>query len=241
MANPSSIIDLSRWKLTLPTGKKGAPTEITQPKLNTYSDANFNVSGASVMFTASTRGVTTSGSKYPRSELREMKPGGKKLASWSNRRTTRTLEITQAILELPSGKPEVVAGQIHGADDDITALILRSGTLSIRIGDNGYEDIGAYTLGTVFTFQYKARPGGIECRYNGTLVHTINGNFSGCYFKAGCYTQANKSNGSGKGRVAISALSLDGAAPLAAPPVVTEDVPRPAEPEAPAEDNPCGG
>lgn len=239
MADPSSIINLDRWKVTLPTGKKGAPTEITQPRLNTFSDSNFYVDGANVIFTASTGGVTTSGSSYPRSELREMKAGGKKLASWSNKRMTRTMDVTEAFIELPSGKPEVVGAQIHDAADDVTALILRGDSLSIRIGDNGYEEIDAsYTLGTFFTFQYKARPGGIECRYNGVLVHTIGGNFSGCYFKAGCYTQANRSNGSGKGVVAISSLTLDGAAPVVPPPVVVEDTPRPPEPPVPA--SPCG-
>jgi hypothetical protein len=241
MANPSSIINLANWKLTLPTGKKGSPAEITQPKLDTYSGAHFYVDGANVIFTAPTNGVTTSGSLYPRSELREMKAGGKKLAAWSNKRTTRTLDVAATFLELPSGKREVVACQIHGGSDDITKLILRGSTLSITIGDNGNEDIGAYTLGTPFTFRYKARPGGIECWYNGALVHTIPGNFSGAYFKAGCYTQANKSNGSGKGQVAISSLTLDGAAPLAPPPVVVEDTPRPPEPEPPPPENPCGG
>lgn len=239
MADPSSILNLDRWKLTLPTGRKGSPTEITQPRLNTYSDSNFNVSGGAVVFTGPTAGVTTSGSSYPRSELREMKAGGKKLASWSNKRMTRTMEVTEAFLELPSGKSEVVGAQIHGGSDDITKLILRESTLSITIGDSGNEDIGAYTLGTYFTFQYKARPGAIECWYNGVQVHEIPGNFSGAYFKAGCYTQANRTNGSGKGVVAISSLTLDGAAPVALPPVVVEDTPRPPEPPVPA--TPCGG
>lgn len=238
MTNPSSILNLDNWKLTLPTGKKGSPAEVTQPRLDTYSDSNFNVDGSSVIFTAPTSGVTTSGSSYPRSELREMQAGGKKLASWSNKRMTRTMDVTEAFLELPSGKPEVVGAQIHGGADDITKLILRESTLSITIGDNGNEDIGSYTLGTYFTFRYVARPHGIECWYNGVLVHTIPGNFSGAYFKAGCYTQANRTNGSGKGRVAISSLTLDGAAPAAPPPVVVEDAPRPVEPQVPA--TPCG-
>lgn len=242
MAVPSSIINLDRWKLTLPTGKRGNPTEVRQPKLNSYSGTHFSVSGSSVIFTAPVTGVTTSGSNYPRSELREMKAGGTKEASWSNKRKTRTMEITQAILEIPSGNDRgVVAGQIHGGSDDVTALILRADGLLIRIGDKRYETVDAgYVLGTYFTFQFKARPGGIEYRYNGSLVFTLPGNFSGCYFKAGCYTQANKSNGGGKGQVAISALSLDGAAPLALPPEVAEDEPRASEPEPPPVGSPCG-
>ena len=134
MTDPSSIVNLANWKVTLPTGKKGSPTEVTQPRLNTFSDSNFYVDGANVIFTASTGGVTTSGSSYPRSELREMKAGGKKPASWSNKRMTRTMDVTEAFLELPSGKPEVVGAQIHGGADDITKLILRGSTLSITIG-----------------------------------------------------------------------------------------------------------
>src|SRR5690606_19593315 len=36
-AYPSEVLDLSDWKLTLPTGEEEDPTEITQPELASFS------------------------------------------------------------------------------------------------------------------------------------------------------------------------------------------------------------
>jgi hypothetical protein len=38
---PSSILDLSYWKVTLPIGPSGSPTEIKQPSLATFEDSYF--------------------------------------------------------------------------------------------------------------------------------------------------------------------------------------------------------
>jgi poly(beta-D-mannuronate) lyase len=121
---PAQVLDLTNWKVTLPTGKPGSPTEITQPALATYTDANFCVSTDSptgVVFTAACGGVTTSGSSYPRSELREM--SGKSLAAWgSNDGLTHTMDFTGALLMSPIVKPQVVVGQVHDASDDVIEI-----------------------------------------------------------------------------------------------------------------------
>ncbi len=72
---PSDVLDLANWHLTLPvdTSHAGSPDEIDQPELDTYSNASFfflNTLKTGVTFRAYTNGATTSGSGYPRSELR---------------------------------------------------------------------------------------------------------------------------------------------------------------------------
>ena len=72
---PADLLDLTNWKITLPIGSSGSPTEIKQPQLDTYSvDPYFKLTTAKdgVQFRAHCGGTTTSGSSYPRSELREM-------------------------------------------------------------------------------------------------------------------------------------------------------------------------
>jgi hypothetical protein len=240
MASPASILALSQdWKLTLPTGSSNSPTEITQPKLATYADANFRAATDHVLFTAKCGGVTTSGSGYPRSELREMRNGGKDKAAWANSSGTHIMSVDQAFTHLPVVKPHVVASQIHGADDDITACRLEGSKLWITEGDNTHFHLltASYVLGTRFTLQWTARPGGIDFNYNsGAVTGTVPGNYSGCYFKAGCYTQSSTSKGdssSAYGEVAMYQLVMG---PLPPKPA------RPAAPKPPPDDeNPCGG
>src|SRR3972149_7290470 len=109
----SEILDLANWKLQLPIGTQGSVTEIKQPALATYSsDPYFLVTssgnGNGVQFRAPVNGVTTSGSSYPRSELREM--NGTANASWSTTSGTHTMYIDQAVTAVPKTKQQIVVG-----------------------------------------------------------------------------------------------------------------------------------
>lgn len=55
---------------------------------------------------------------------------------------------------------------------------------------------GSLALNTVFEVRFVVGGGQIKAYYNGTLVSTISKSFSGAYFKAGAYTQANCTNSS---------------------------------------------
>jgi hypothetical protein len=78
---PAQILDLSNWKITLPIGTAEKPTEILQPQLGSYQlDPWFIVQNGAVRLRAAVNAPTTSGSNYPRSELREMKNNGKDMA-----------------------------------------------------------------------------------------------------------------------------------------------------------------
>ncbi|WEV26665.1 polysaccharide lyase family 7 protein [Streptomyces sp. 71268] len=193
---PADVLDLTNWKQTLPIGEDERPTEITQPELARYShDPYFKVAsdGKSVQFRAPVNGVTTSGSKNPRSELREMKNGGKDKASWSTTSGTHTMTVREAFTHLPNDRPYVVGAQIHGGSDDLTVFRLEGRKLYVTKEDTTHHKLvdDDYRLGTVFEAKFVAGGGKVKVYYNGELKTTISHSGSGNYFKAGAYTQAN--------------------------------------------------
>jgi hypothetical protein len=199
---PAELLELTNWKVTLPIG---SPTEIKQPELATYAiDPWFRVNSkcTGVRFRAHTSGSTTSGSGYPRSELREMTNGGKTKASWSTTSGTHRMYIDQAITAVPKGKKHVVAGQIHDGSDDVIVIRLEYPKLFVDInGKAGPTLDSSYTLGKRFQVEFVATGGTIRIYYNGasTPAHTHTQSAFGCYFKAGVYTQSNCSRESSHG------------------------------------------
>ncbi|OGE70564.1 hypothetical protein A2617_03365 [Candidatus Daviesbacteria bacterium RIFOXYD1_FULL_41_10] len=195
-ASPQTAINLADWKLTLPIGSVESPTEIKQPALNTYQIDPWFVanSGGGVRFRAAVNGVTTSGSGYPRSELREMTDNGSTKASWSSTSGTHTMFIDQAITSLPKTKQHVVAGQIHDSLDDVIVIRLESSKLYINVdGKNIYTLDSNYTLGKRFTVKFVVSGGKTSIYYNNSAdpSYILDKSYSGGYFKAGVYTQSN--------------------------------------------------
>lgn len=210
---PGQVINLNGWKITLPTGSSGKPKEVTQPALATFeAKPNFYTDdGAEVIFRADTNGVTTPNSKNPRSELRQMKQNGTDLAAWSNKNETWTMEVEEAFTHLPDGKPHVVGAQVHDGNDDVTVLRKEGDKLYVTKGDDTHYALVASGIGTEYLkVKVIARKGGgIEWYLNDVKVATVTGVYSGCYFKAGCYTQASSKDGyTGYGEVRIQADSL---------------------------------
>ena len=194
---PANKLNLTNWKETLPTGSSGSPTEIKQPSLATYTnDPYFKINATcdGVQFRAPVNGVTTSGSSYPRSELREMTSNGTANASWSTASGIHVMTIDQAITAVPKTKKHVVAGQIHDSADDVIVIRLEYPKLFVDInGTTGPVLDANYVLGKRFTVQFVASSGQIKIYYNGsaTPAYTLNKIGSGMYFKAGAYTQSN--------------------------------------------------
>ncbi|MBB4688377.1 polysaccharide lyase family 7 protein [Amycolatopsis jiangsuensis] len=194
-ANPADVLDLQNWYLGLPIGEKEHPQNVKQPELATYSvDPWFRATDdcTAVQFRAAVNGVTTSGSDYPRSELREMTDSGKEEASWSSTSGTHTMVIDEAITAAPEGRPNIVAGQIHGSDDDLSVFRLEGSKLYVTDEDEKHTLLTSdYELGTRFQAKFVVSDGKIKAYYNGDLKATLSKKFSGAYFKAGAYTQAN--------------------------------------------------
>ena len=193
-SHPADVLDLANWKETLPIGSAGKPTEVSQPQLKTFSADPWFTTAAGctgVQFRAAVNGVTTSGSGYPRSELREMDGGD--AASWSTTQGTSTLTVDTSVTHLPADKPQVVVAQIHDSEDDVTVFRLEGSKLYVTKGNDTHYQLadGNYRLGTRFTVRFVAGGGRISAFYNGTKVADFAEESSGDYFKAGVYTQAN--------------------------------------------------
>ena len=204
-SSSTAEMDLDNWYLTLPTGKKGAPDTVYSPELARYSSKWFHVDDATggIVFTANAGGVTTKGSDYPRSELREM--NGDKKASWSNTKGTHTLQVRQAVTAVPKAKQEVVTAQVHDSSDDVLEVRLEGRKLIAQYND-GKTDVvldPKYALGTVYDVKIVAAGGRIQVFYNGTKKVDIARKGSGWYFKSGSYVQSNTSKGDKPSAVAV--------------------------------------
>ena len=211
---PGDLLDLQDWYLTLPTGTDGDPEDVRQPELSTYSCEYFrlNEDGDGVVFRANAGGVTTKNSRYPRSELREM--AGRERAAWSNTSGTHTLEVRQAITEVPPAKPEVVAAQIHGGADDVLQIRLEGRTLAVHYGDGAKRVVldPDYRLATPYDLRIVAADRRIVVFYNGERKAEIAERGYGWYWKVGAYTQSNRESGDAAdavGEVVVYALDID--------------------------------
>ncbi len=194
---PAYLLDLTNWALTLPTGVEERPNEILQPELSTFEQPPYflvNPWGEAVVFHANVGGVTTAGSGYARTELREMTNGGTERAAWSTTVGRHTMSITQAITHVPVVKPHVVAGQIHDGSDDVVAIRLEGERLFVDQGGDLVAELDpSYRLGEPFTVRFVAEEGYVEVYYERRIwpVARIAVDADTCYFKAGAYTQSN--------------------------------------------------
>jgi poly(beta-D-mannuronate) lyase len=199
---PASVLDLSRWKLTLPVDmqRDGSPDEIRQPQLNAYRQVQyFDVfaGGKAVVFRTPCGGVPTKGSRYPRTELREMQADGKTAANWSVAdRASHVLTARLAVTRVPVRKPHVICAQIHNESDKLLAVRLEGSRLLVE--GESREDTTItrdYVLGTPFTIQIAAGNGSMRLLYDGREILDWKEDRSGCYFKIGCYAQSNVESG----------------------------------------------
>lgn len=224
--------DLSHWKLTLPTGSSGHPTEISAPQLVAGYSSQYFYRGkdGELVFWCPVTGVTTSGSSYSRSELRETNPDGS-LYNWNVADGTATLAASLAVNTVPStGK--VVVGQIHdnGAGgikgQPLLKLVYKydsaSGTGILEAQVRPYPESSTsdnYTVATGIklneVFSYK-----IELKADLTLNVQINGQTKysksidsrwksqGMYFKAGSYCQDNSGSSTEGAKVSFYDLTV---------------------------------
>ncbi len=214
---PAKVLDLSSWKLSIPSDKQqqGRADEISVIELQTFSQPDFffvNKAGDGVVFRAPCGGKTTKNSKYPRSELREMR-GSKKPADWStDDKQLHVMTVKLAITHAPAKKKHVVCAQIHDKTDDVLMVRLEGNKLFIE--RNQLKEIPLdddYKLGTIFEIKIEAAQGRIKLWHNGKQKLDWKKSSKNCYFKAGCYTQSNTSRGDtpdSYGEVAIYQLSL---------------------------------
>jgi len=182
-------IELAKFKL-----QYGTPTafkEIAPSKLKEVAPYFRKGVSGEWIFRAPVNVKTTKGSKYPRSELREMYNDDDE-ADWSSSSGYHQMIANIAFLHLPNDTPNLVGCQIHDGDDDITVFRLEGKKLWITDGNNLLKMVtDKYELGTIFEVRYLVYKDKITVYYNGISSATIARKFIDAYFKAGAYTQAN--------------------------------------------------
>ena len=185
---PAQVLDLRRWKLTIPyDGSDSGSTadEIKwgeSPDLATYrslSHFHSTSDNKSVVFRAPVGGAKTGGSVFARSELRERTlwdGSNQSNCDWSNQSGTHSMSITQRVTHLPRVVPRVVVGQIHDPRDEVVMIRVDGSSIIAEASypHPDYEDgrkvqkplTTAYNLGTFFTIRISAGPGGVAVFYN---------------------------------------------------------------------------
>lgn len=197
---------LAFWRLnsTLPTGTNYTNSLDFDPvDLEDYSDSTFRVvTGGGVSMKARFGGaVTSTGTAYSRTELREMASADTP-AAWDCTGRKKEMTVRARIKATPRNKPEMSVAQIHDAENDNLIVMYRydkaqnggalpaAGTLGdkgrilVKWNDSSSESLldGSYTVGDTIALVVRANgavadgypgPGRMSVHYtNETRGHT---------------------------------------------------------------------
>lgn len=141
MAWTHDNFDLRDWKITFPVDEDyfdgggnvsdGRAYEVLPNELEGFEAEEFfyyDESEGGMVFRSPVEGATTSsGTRYTRTELREME--GDSLAAWTVGEggvLSATLKITDFAEEFDGDPARVIVGQIHGQDDELCRLYVDS-------------------------------------------------------------------------------------------------------------------
>jgi hypothetical protein len=225
---PAGNFNLTNWYLGLPVdgsgGTNGASASISAATLTAgYSNALYfhTAADGAMVFWAFCNGATTSGSSYPRSELREQISPPSNSSNWIPL-GLHQLNAQCRVTQVPStGK--VIIGQIHcytGNARPLVKLQYNNGVIEALIKTNSnfdpdykfyFQNVG---LSNLVNYQIRMENGLITTTVNGSN-QTINVFLTdpdwatnGLYFKAGSYCQDNSGTNDSEGaRVAFYALA----------------------------------
>jgi hypothetical protein len=191
------------WELQLPTGSGTSPTTVSPSSLASFSDAfYFKASDGGQVFVDPAHGITTSGSKHPRAEMRESTSSGAE-AAWSAA-GTNTMTVTGKVLRVGGGSSgAVTVGQVFNGTDSITLCELQYSNAAKGFklfyeeakGEGG-SPIDLKTpvaLDSKYTFTLALTKDELTVTINGKQVysHTPSANIlkKKFYFKFGAYDQ----------------------------------------------------
>jgi Ca2+-binding RTX toxin-like protein len=250
---PGQNFDLDDWKLQLPVdangGFDGRYAEIRD--LDHYASTWFRTGlDGAMLLRAPVEGVTTGGSRYARTELRELENGAN--AAWTLNEGGK-MAVTMQVDEVPElfdgSDARIVIGQVHGGDHQLVRLYYQDGSIhwingrnEVQARDARYEfhdsDGNRPEISLDETFSYSISVKGSSLTL--TLVSDgetytssirIGGGWSDnhFYFKAGLYLGTNESNSRGEGQVSIYDIDLGGttSAPAPAPSPTPDPTPAP--------------
>jgi hypothetical protein len=191
------------WELQLPSGYGNTIDTVGPDSLADYSDDYYYTAddGGQIFMDPQT-GITSSGSKHPRTELRELDSDGNHVA-WSAS-GTNTLTVTGQVLQVGGDyKGRVTLGQVYNSDDSIPLFELEYSSAvggfvgvyeEVKGGSSGVIDLSTpVDLYSQYTFSLDLSNNALTVTINGNQVYcnwpsdaVINNGF---YFKAGAYDQ----------------------------------------------------
>ncbi|MGB6220533.1 polysaccharide lyase family 7 protein [Haloferula sp.] len=223
---PSEVFDLTHWKLTLPVNASGAAegkaTEIQAAELaDGYTNTGYFYSDkkGAMVFWCPVNGATTEGSKYCRTELREVIDPNDDDVCWPAS-GTHILDARCRVSAVPSSK-KVIIGQIHsysGKAKPLIKLQFFKNRVEALVKESPnkdkdlkltFADVG---LGNDFDYQIKLDNGLLSISVNDE-VQSVNVYESDpqwadqwFYFKAGSYVQDTDGPATEGGRVSFTKL-----------------------------------
>lgn len=199
--------------------------------LNGYVNLKYFYTGSdgAMIFKAPVEGATTGGSRYARSELREM--NGSERAAWPIKQggfMKATLKVDQAPTLFTGTKGRVIVGQVHGQDEELVRLYWEKGTLYFVndiAGATGRETKFSLTnkagskpdvaLNERFTYSISVTSDRVKVTVLAdgqtyTATDTINQGWrsDAFYFKAGAYLGVNETQGTGYGQTSFYDLKF---------------------------------
>jgi hypothetical protein len=177
--------------------------------LSTAGNAVFRINASA--------GTTSTNTKHPRCECRELQQNGTSPAAWDGRTGTHYLKARVRIIQVTTNRPWICFGQIHGSSNSPnTSDLIRlqtegtAGTstnlsLIARRTPPGGSEIRTvlrtgYNVGDWFNYEIWQIDGTITVYIDGVLKLTATGmgqNFN--YFKWGCYLQDSLGEGAASG------------------------------------------
>jgi hypothetical protein len=191
------------WNLGI--GYAAGHTDITPTQLqNGFIDSPYytmNGTGTAVQMEVFLNGGKTStNTKYPRCEFREMATGSTSTkASWNGASGTHIMRGASKVVHMGPVKPEVVVAQIHDAVDDTLQILVQgssasgSETWSLKVNGSAVATLlTGVALGTEVAWDIQVSNGTLTVKVNGTTKYTGNPGYgAGQYFKVGTYPQQN--------------------------------------------------
>lgn len=197
----------------------GAVTTKTLAELATYSESPYfslDDTGVWTNFGVRLDAVTTEGSDYPRSELRELAEDGTTLLGFNPTTGTNEMSGTTIIDVLARYKKAMVIGQMHDTVSDSIMIASQNvdsapypldGQVKIVIRINGGAGAGGisltaipiYEIGTPIPWKMRCGSFGWEVYIGDMTTPFATSVTTGtaltasglCYFKAGCYSNTN--------------------------------------------------
>jgi mannuronan 5-epimerase len=200
---PGANFDLTHWKLQMPdaTSSEISPAQLAAGFTNSFF---FTGADGTMVFVCPVTGGTTSGSVFPRCELRELLDPKDETVNWTGY-GTHVLEAQCSVTRIPSSRRTFIA-QIHGFNetaDPLLKLRFDNGTVEalVKDGVNSTNDLSfplaTVKLGEAIAYQIKMVDGLLSMTVNGARqsfdVFQSDPAWSNqtFYFKAGNYCQDN--------------------------------------------------